>query len=80
MIGRIDSVDKVLLFSMNAGFSVCSIAICFCIIFSYLLKTREKKLEVKNRLFISYLLSIILMSIIEIIYVLYFLNVGVDGI
>ena len=73
-------MDKVLSFSMNAGFSVCSIAICLCIIFSYLLKTREKKLEVKNRLFISYLLSIILMSIIEIIYVIYFLNVGVNGV
>ena len=73
-------MDNVLLFSMNAGFSVCSISICLCIMFSYFLKNREKKLEVKNRLFVSYLSSIILMSVVEIIYVIYFLNVGVDGI
>lgn len=72
-------MSKVLLFSMNAGFSICSISICLCIIFSYILKNRERKLETKNRLFVSYLTSIILMSIVEIIYVLYFLNVGVDG-
>ncbi|MBR2678313.1 MAG: hypothetical protein IKE63_02740 [Bacilli bacterium] len=72
-------MDKVLLFSVNAGFSVCSISICLCIMFSYFLKHREGKLETKNRLFISYLTSIVIMSIVEIIYVLYFLNVGENG-
>ena len=43
------------------------------------LKHREGKLETKNRLFISYLTSIVIMSIVEIIYVLYFLNVGENG-
>ena len=79
MIERIGIVSKVLSFSLNAGFSLCSIFICLCILFAYFLKNREKRLEEKSIYFILDLCSITIMSIVEIIYVLYFINVGVDG-
>ena len=72
-------MSKVLSFSLNAGFSLCSIFICLCILFAYFLKNREKRLEEKSIYFILDLCSITIMSIVEIIYVLYFINVGVDG-
>ena len=79
MVERIGIVSKVLSFSLNAGFSLCSIFICLCILFAYFLKNREKRLEEKSIYFILDLCSITIMSIVEIIYVLYFINVGVDG-
>ena len=72
-------MSKVLSFSLNAAFSLCSIFICLCILFAYFLKNREKRLEEKSIYFILDLCSITIMSIVEIIYVLYFINVGVDG-
>ena len=71
-------MSKVLIFFTNAGFSVVSIWICFSILFSYYLKNHEKKIESDNRNFIYYLCSIIIMSIVEVIYVLYFLKNGFD--
>ena len=72
-------MNDVLVFFTNAGFSISSISICICILLAYFLKNREKKLEVRSRFFILDLCFMILMGIVEIIYVLYFSHVGVNG-
>ena len=71
-------MSDTLVFFTNAGFSVSSIFVCVCVLLSYFLKKRGK-LEEKSILFILDLCSIILMSIMEIVYVLYYTRVGPDG-
>lgn len=66
-------------FFKNAGYSVASILICIVIILSYIFKKNEKKIEEKNMCFILYLVSIIIMSFAEVLYVLYFLKYGIDS-
>ncbi len=73
------SVDNVLAFFTNAGFSVSSICICLIVLFAYFLKTREKKLEYQSKFFVVYLVSIIVMSLAEVVYVMYYLKNGMDG-
>ena len=72
-------MDKVLSFFTNAGFSISSICICLIVLFAYFLKTREKKLEYQSKFFVVYLISIIVMSLAEVAYVLYFLKHGMNG-
>ncbi len=72
-------MNTVLLFFTNTGFSISAICICLCVIFSYFFKNRKEKLEERSRYFILVLCSIIVMSLVEIGYVLYYLNVGEDG-
>ena len=67
------------MFTANAGFSVSSIFICLVILLSYFLKNREKKLEKRSIYFILDLCAIILMSLLEVVYVIYFIEVGMDG-
>ena len=71
-------MSDTLVFFTNAGFSVSSIFVCVCVLLSYFIKKRGK-LEEKSILFILDLCSIILMSIMEIVYVLYYTRVGPDG-
>ena len=68
-----------IIFLANAGFSVSSIFICFVILLSYFLKNREKKLEKRSIFFILDLCAIILMSLLEVAYVIYYIEVGMDG-
>ena len=79
--GVVDMSDmsNMLIFFTNAGFSVSSICICLSILFAYFLKNREKKFDERNRNFIFYLSSIIIMSLVEIVCVLYFIKFGVDN-
>ena len=79
MINGVVDMSDMLVFFTNAGYSVSSICICLSILFAYFLKKREKKVEEKNRHFIYYLWSIIIMSIVEIFYVLYFVKIGFNG-
>lgn len=71
-------MSDTLIFFTNAGFSLASIWICFSIMFSYFLKSHDKKMESDNKNFMYYLISISVMSIVELIYVLYFLKNGFD--
>ena len=71
--------NHIVMFFGNAGFSVSSIFICLTILFSYYLKRSGNKLEERSRFFILDLCSIIVMSIVEVVYVIYFVHVGMDG-
>ncbi len=71
--------NHIVMFFGNAGFSISSIFICLTILFSYYLKRSGNKLEERSRFFILDLCSIIVMSIVEAVYVLYFLHEGMDG-
>ena len=72
-------MDKVLAIFTNAGFSIAAICVCLCMLFSYFLKSRKDKMELKSKYFILDLSSIIIVSIIEIIYVVYYVDVGTSG-
>lgn len=70
---------NVLEFFTNAGYSVCSVSICLCMLFAYFLKNHQEKLELKSIYFILDLIAIIIMSILEQVYVIYYSSVGMDG-
>lgn len=72
-------MDRVLTIFTNAGFSIAAITICLCMLFSYFLKSRSEKMELKSKYFILDLVSMIILSITEIIYVIYYVNVGTDN-
>ena len=72
-------MNEVLIFFINAGFSISSIFICFCILTSYFFKNNKDNLEKKSIFFILCLFSIIMMCLAECLYVWYFIRNGLES-